>query len=195
MTSQTLDPHLNFLSQRKKSLSEIEKTDRKYALWMSYVLGALIFLFILVSVANYIFSRRVRTVASDIETTTASISQESNIEQQYVILGEKLQFINSIIKERSTKRSAIEYFTTQFSTADTSLNEITYDQKGTIQFLVVAKNVFVLDEIMKTMQSSDVKQKFHSIHLSDLTRTPDGNYTVQVSVVLTAAAAATPEEE
>lgn len=192
MTDHTFDPQLNFLRQRKKSLSEIEKSDRKYALWMSYLLGGLLFLLLLVTIANFFFTRRLQSLQQSIEQTTAQIAEQNNIEQQYVILAEKLAFISGVIKDRSTKRSTIEFFTSQFSTAQTTLKEITYDQKGSLQFQVIAQDVFTIDSILKTLQSEEIRAKYQSIHLSDLSRTPDGMYAVTVTVAF--ANTSVPEE-
>lgn len=184
MDNNSVTTTINFLRARKKEVSAQEKIDRKYALWMTYLLVGVIFLFIFVWGVEFFYSSRITKVKAETRLTESRITQQKNVEEELFSLAEKLSFIDNSLEAKEKKREAITFFTQNFSTADTSLREITFNAEGILQFQLVSNDIFVLQRTVQALQGPAIRDQYSSINLSDIVRDGNGTYRMQVIVVV-----------
>lgn len=182
---------INFLRKRKKDLSAIEKTDKKYAIWMGYLVGSLFFVFVFLFGVNFFFVTRINRVKADMKRTQSAIAEQKHIEEQYLTLAEKMNFISQVLEDRTEKRQAIKFFTEKFSTETTTLRELTYEA-GTLTFQLSSTTVFDMQEAVQFLTSTEVSSLYPAVTISDISRGNEGEYTMQVAVSVTSSST-TPE--
>ena len=175
---------INFLRQRKKDLSEVQLVDKKYAIWSGYLILFIFLAMILVVGVDYFFTTRTQTIQSRQKEVQSKISSYAAVEKEYVALAKKLELISTLLTSRDERRDAIIFITKLFSQEEAILKELQIDSDGILRFQIVSKNVFVMNQTMKRLQQDDIRQQFDSLAMTDLSRNQNGEYSVEVSVVI-----------
>ena len=175
---------INFLRQRKKELSEVQIVDKKYAVWSGYLLLFIFLALILVVGVDYFFTTRTLTIQKRQQDVQTKISSFSAVEKEYVALAKKLELISTLLTSRDERKDAIIFITKLFSQEEAILKELQIDSDGIMRFQIVSKNVFVMNKTMQRLQQDDIHQQFNSLAMTNLVRNQNGEYSVEVSVII-----------
>lgn len=175
---------INFLRQRHKELTVLQKADRRYATILGYITVGVV----IASVALFGFQFYLASSLSGIKKQQTSIvsqiSSLSTVEQEYLTLALKFTEVKNFLKDKSIQQEAIEYFTTVFADQGVDLSEVNREKDGVISFKIAADDVFQIQKVFSFLRTTEVLTKYPSLALSDLSREKSGMYTTTVSVSL-----------
>jgi len=175
---------INFLAVRKKQLSQIQLSDKKYAKLMSYVLVGVLIVTGAVFGLDFYFSSQLTQVQKDQKASERAITSLSQVEVEYLTLIEKLSTIRDLIESQSDKQQALEFFTALFATQEATMSEVNFSSESQLQFLLGASNIFKLREMVKGLQDDAVRNVYPEITVAEVARTKEGTYNTLVSVQL-----------
>lgn len=175
---------INFLSQRRKELSSVQIEDKKYARWAGYVFGVTFFIGLFVIGLNYYYGVQIETVIANQEDVERQLTQQAEVEREYLVLAEKLDIIQTTLTSKTQKREAIEFFTTLFTDPTVSVRQISIQERGILEFLIETENIFSFNTVLETLESQNVRSRFSSLSVSDMVRSAETKYTVKVTVLV-----------
>jgi hypothetical protein len=174
---------INFLEERRKRVSKLNKLDQKYFQWSIIGFSVVLVICLIVFAVRFYLSRQVTGLKNDQATTRAQILNNQDAERSFVLFVHKLSALAEIYQNRQDKKEAITYFTKVFG-PDVLVTQIEFDQTTKLlQFHLKAKDIFTIEKVMDQIYSEEVRQKFTSVNPSELSRQPDGSYQLVVSVV------------
>lgn len=175
---------INFLHQRHKQLTMLQKTDRRYAMILGYITTGVVIASISLFGLQLYLTSAVESVKKQQNAVTGQIASLASVEYEYLTLARKFTEIQTFLKGKSVQQEAIEYFSTLFAQQQTTLNEVNREKDGVIQFKISATNIFRLQQVMGVLQQPEVLSLYPSLALSELNREKTGVYTTTVSVAL-----------
>ncbi len=143
-----MDNSINFLKQRQHDLTAAIASDRKYVVWMSYLLGAVIVSAVVVFAFDFFLQRSISRVEVETTRVETGLRQHAEIESLYLQLAEKVSEIDKILAGRVEKRLVLQFFTTLFLTENLTLKEISFESSDVLKFTLVSSNVFTLDQAL-----------------------------------------------
>lgn len=121
--------------------------------------------------------------------TKQSIVTNQTVEAAYLLFSHKLKAIAEIFEKRNNKQQAINYLGELFSD-NGFIGGVNYDGVEQILSLTVdSNNIFQLDELIKKIDSPEVKQNFASLNRSNISRSSEGKYSMKLTVQLKKTAA------
>ncbi len=175
---------INFVRQRVKKLSQLELKDQKIFKIVSIITG--IFLIILMGVIGgrlYLLKQ-----IKEAEVTQNSLRQQiksyEERERAFVIFVNKLKTLSQLFTKRQDKQDAINYFTEVFG-PEVVIDQMVYDaNEQLLIFGVRAADIFALEESFKILDEAATTDRFAKISRSNLQRTSEAFYRIQVTVVL-----------
>lgn len=175
---------INFLKGRHKQLNKLQLLDQKWFKISLGVLGIVVVIFVIVLSARLWIAYQVRTVISRQEQLKQRIQLLEKNEQSYVIFAAKLQVLTELLAQRKNKKEAIQYFSSLFDPS-VLISNITYAADDNIlSFTLKAPTIFSLDAIFSSLQQPQLKDQFEQVEKSDLRRSEDGSYSMQVTITL-----------
>jgi hypothetical protein len=174
---------INFLSERRKQLTKVEKKDTQIMKILAGILG-MVFVFFLLSFGVQLYvDRQLFQLKAAQKVARSQIAENEEIERSFVIFVYKLTSLSNINQDRQEKNAAIDYFSTVFGDS-IFIKNIEFDQKEKLLiFRLESNDVFALRKIFDTLKSEEIRQRFASINPSDLKRTITGTYEISVAVV------------
>lgn len=175
---------INFLRQRHKQLSVVQKTDRWYATILAYISVAVIVASVGLFALQFYLANSLDQIKQNEKKVASQITTLASVEQEYLTLAQKFTEIQTLAKGKGVAQQAIEYFSTVFANQKVTLIEVSRERDGTLIFTIAADNVFLLQQALAQLQTADVLTKYPTLALSDLSRERSGKYTTRVSVVL-----------
>lgn len=191
---------VNFVKERRRSLTKTQKQDQLLLRSALIAFGGILAVFLVVVGVQFYLTFQFSQLRTRHQELSNSVLSQDGTERSYLILINKIKVIAQLLKARTGKQQAIEYFTNLFG-QDVLIRELTYIEKdGLLSFGLEATNVFVLDRLLELLNSPEVTDRFASVSTSELSRTGDGIYTLLVTVSLEEpksepAATAAPENE
>lgn len=175
---------INFLRERRKTLSKQELADKKVLKISSIFFGIFFAFFALVFGLHFFLTSRINAVRSQQDATRSQIVADQPVEKSFVVFVHKLTVLAQLFKDRAEKRDAVDYLTTAFA-PDVFIKQIDFNQKDKLLiFRVQANDIFHLQKVFDVANSDATRQKFASITTSNLERMSDGHYEMNI-VVLT----------
>lgn len=177
-----MESSINFLRVRRKTLTQIQKNDQKYLRWITTLFAVVLLVTIFLFGTDFFFSRRITTIKNQQDQLIAQINAKKEIEEEFLVLADKAQQIQTLLKKREGRVETVRFFTTLFPDDTITMKEIYFSQEGIFQATVVSKNIFYLKSAFDTLQSPEVKSQFASLSLSDMQRNSVGEYAFQVTV-------------
>ncbi|MEO8581869.1 MAG: hypothetical protein ABI425_04845 [Patescibacteria group bacterium] len=175
---------INFLRQRHKQLSILQKADRRYATILAYITAGVVLVSVILIGLQLFLSASLNNVKKKESAVTSQISSLSSVEQEYLTLAQKFDEIKTFLKGKFVQQEAVEYFSSLFASQQVTLVEVNREKEGLINFKVSASNVFQLQQLMSFMQTKEVLTKYPTLAVSDLSREKTGVYSTNVSVIL-----------
>ncbi len=173
---------INFLRERQKELSGQEKGDRWLLKVTSMIFGVIFVLFLAAFGTQVYFSNQLTSVQTQEQNARAEIAANQDIEKSFLIFANKISVLTQLFQDRLDKKEAINYFATIFG-SDILIREITFDPaEKLLVFRVQASDVFHMLKVFSVINSPDTQSRFASVNASNLERTPDGKYEIDIVV-------------
>lgn len=173
---------INFLSDRHKQIVKQEVADRKVMLLCGIVLAACFGIFVAMSSVQFYFSYQLTQTKATQEQLRQQIIGSQDIEKSFVVFVRKLSSLAKIDQERQDKKEIIQFFNTYFGES-ISITGVTFNQKEKLLTIQLqSTSVFDLREVLNKLSSVEVMNKFKSVSPSNLGRTADGKYQIDVTV-------------
>lgn len=177
-------PDINFLRNRRKKLTNLQKRDKKWMYWSIYFFSGVMVIFFIVLMVHLFFNRRLATIVATQENTTEQILNNESVEKDFVLMMSKLDVLGQIYRQRRDKQEAINYFSTVFG-SDVTIKQIEYaGGDNLLTFILSADNVFSIDRVLEFLKSSEIQDKFVQVTPSDLRRNESASYQISIAVVL-----------
>jgi hypothetical protein len=175
---------VNFVKHRRKALTKRQHLDQQLFRWAAVVLTVVFIGFLGALGSRLALTFNVKTIKDKQDQFRREVIGQEENEKSFVIFIAKINSLADLFTKRRDKQEAIQFFTGNFDT-DVLVSDISYDADDSIlAFGLESRDVFTLEKVFQTVQSSTVKEKFQQIKLSDLKRGPDGRYRLAVTVVL-----------
>ncbi|MBW7944778.1 hypothetical protein H3C70_05275 [Patescibacteria group bacterium] len=175
---------INFLAERRKSLTKIEVQDQKAIRIASIVFTTTFLIFLTVFGIRFYFDRQLFQVREAQKTARSQILNDQAIEQSFVIFVYKLTALANLTQDKQEKNEALNFFSNLFG-SDVFVTQMSYLEKERILSLKIqSDSVFSLRKVFELLNTDAVRAEFTSVNPSDLTRTPQGDYEMVITAVV-----------
>ncbi len=185
---------INFLRERHRKASAQEQRDWSLLKFSFLGFGLVFVLFLGALGLQFYLNNQLDSVRQQQQATRSQIVSNQDTEKIYVLFAHKLKDLARLFQDRSEKKDAIAYFTQVFG-PNIFVKQIDFDPaEKLLVFRIESSDVFTLKNVFTIVNSADTQGKFTSVTTSDLSRTSDGKYemNIVVSTNKTAAPAASP---
>lgn len=177
---------INFIRIRRQELTKQQVLDAKLLRYSWFFLGSVVAVMIIIAGVSWWMGTQLKREADRQNQLEQAISENESVEKTYVILVNKLDTLAQILKLRRDKQNAIKYFSEVFG-SDVLVKEIEYSADNQIvSFGLESKNVFVLENVFNTLNSTEIAAEYEGVKPSNLRRNDRGKYGMQVTVTLAA---------
>ncbi len=173
---------INFLSDRHKAIVKQEQADRKIMTMCAIGLGVCFTIFIAYSAVQLFFSYQLNKTKAQETVLRSQIVGDQETERAFVIFVHKLSSLVQIDQDRQDKRTIIQFFNTYFGSS-ISITGVSFDQREKLLTLQLQSgSVFELKQVLIKLNDQAVLSKFASVKPSNLIRSADGKYQIDVTV-------------
>jgi len=173
---------INFLSDRHKEIVKQELADRKIMLICSIFLGACFGIFVAASAVQLFLSFQLNKTKNIESSLRTQIVGNQTTEKTFVIFVHKLGSLAQIDQDRQDKKVIIQFFNSYFGSS-VSIIGVEFDQNQKLLTLKLqSSSVFELKNVLVKLTDKEVFDKFTSVRPSNLTRSLDGKYQINVTV-------------
>jgi len=175
---------INFVRQRLKKLTKLEKKDKETFKTAAIVTSVLLLvLAFLLGYKLYLVSQ-FNGIKSSQNNFLSRIKKQEEREKSFVLFVNKLRVLSSIFQKRKNKQEAIVYFSQVFG-SDVTIERIVYDADSQLlTFRLMAADIFTLEKVFELLSTEQSIKKFSSLTKSNLQRTSSGIYQMQITVVM-----------
>jgi len=175
---------INFVRDQRKRLTKLQVRDKLFLRYAAIVCGFSFALFIIVVSSRIYLSLQVKQLIERQDLQRAQIQAQESNERQYLLFAAKLEALSKLFINRRNKQEAINYFSTLFG-ADVLISSIKYDSiSGELEFGLRTRNVFSLNEVIDTLRTPQVRDRFESLSFKDLSRTSSAEYQTNIRLTL-----------
>jgi hypothetical protein len=181
---------INFVKDRRRQHSKREVQERLWFRWSVIVTVGMVVVSLLMVGGRLLVDSQLKGLQTQQATLKKEIVGQESVERALRIYNQKLAVLKSIFEKRSNKQAAISYFSEVFGPT-VLIKEIAYEAgDDVISFNVEAADIFELQRIFGILDNQKTRDQFAQISRSDLKRSSDGSYEVNVVVTLKSAAKA-----
>jgi hypothetical protein len=175
---------INFLSQRRITLTKVEEGDKKTYLLSIAFFAISMAIFIIVFGTKIFFQNSIKKSTQTQKAIQQMILDEEPTEVAFLIFSNKLKTIKDLFENRSDKQEAIGFFSELFG-PNVFIGGMEYNEKDSILSLKsTSSNIFELEKTFNLLNDNSVKEKFSSLEKTSLSRKDDGGYSFQLLVGL-----------
>jgi len=175
---------INFVRHRRRELTKIELQDRQNFRYGLYVFTGLIFVLVLVLGARFYLANQIKNTTDDIASLKQNIENKQAIEEEYLIFMKKVEIITNLFGQRREKQDALAYFSSLFD-PEVIVSQLAYDaDTHTLSFTLRAPSIFSMRRVFDTLRSSNVREKYPSFSIDQLSRSNDASYGMSVNLPL-----------
>ena len=175
---------VNFVRDRQRNLSLLEVQDRKVFKLAIIATAITVALLMIVVGARLLFLFQLRQVTAEQKRLKEAISSKEEIEKSFTVFSHKLKVLTELFGKRKEKQETLEYFSNLFD-KDVIISQLSYSSDTEeLSFTLQAKNVFVMKQVMETLNSDEVKLRYPRMVKASLGRTSTGAYSMNLSVPL-----------
>lgn len=175
---------INFLSQRRVTLTKVEKKDKQVYFYALGAFSVSLLVFIAIFGVGVFYNLQLKKASQQQQALRQTILSDESTEVAFLIFANKLKSIKDIFENRSNKQQAIGFFSDLFG-PKVFIGGMSYDSDGGLLSLQsTSNNVFTLEETFSLLDSENVKSQFNTLAKSNLTRNEDGSYGFQLTVGL-----------
>jgi len=177
-------PEINFLRERRKKLTKAQVQDKRLFRFSEIGFAVTLGIFAAVFGVHLFFTQRLATLVKTQEEIRQEILGNEEVEKNLVVMVSKINILSDLYKQRRDKQQAITYFGSVFGVG-VSIKQIEYvSTDSLLTFTLSAKDIFSMDRVLLTLKTQELKDKFVKISPSNLRRTEDGAYQINIAVVL-----------
>lgn len=175
---------VNFLRRSRVKVSKYQKWDKLFVEVSAVVLlGCLVLSVGLFGYWQYVANQLSEVVAEQ-KTQQRVVSQASSNEAQYVLFSSRLTSLNEILKGRTSKVRALS-FLQKVLRPGVAFESITYDfQTKQLQFRAKAERAPEVESLLNALREPSIAEQIHSLTLADIRRGEEGDYTIDIAIVL-----------
>jgi competence CoiA-like predicted nuclease len=175
---------INFLRQRHKELTILQKSDLRYAKILGYITAGVVISSLVLFVYQFYLSSNLENIRKQQNSVKNQIASLASVEEGYLTLAQKFTEIKTLIKDKALQQHAIEYFSIVFSEQQVIMTEVNREKDDVLSFRIQAPDVFVMQKALNFLQSTEVLTAYPSLTLSNLSRQKSGMYSTTVSIRL-----------
>ena len=177
---------INFVGEKRKRLTKIQKKDRKIMGIMINILVGIFIIFLVVLGLRLFFVFRVKTLKDEQTDVKNVILSQESVEKEYIIFAQKLKKLSVFFGKRKNKQEALVFFSEVFGD-DVFVSGIDYSsaEEDVVSFTIKTPDVFIIEKVFDTLKTTEVTSVYPDISKSDMRRTGSGSYTISLSVILT----------
>lgn len=177
---------INFVRDRQKKLGKTQQADLRILRIVAIVLAVIALIAAIVVGVHFYFARQVQQIQSTATQLEAQILSDESNESTIVILTHKLRAISLIMKARSIRQEAYDYFNDVFG-SQVLIEGLRFEEKENKQLLsfdVLSPNVFVLEGVLSQLKDEELQRLYPDVRTGNLERTENGNYVLSIVVPL-----------
>ncbi|NCN45694.1 MAG: hypothetical protein COU63_04215 [Candidatus Pacebacteria bacterium CG10_big_fil_rev_8_21_14_0_10_36_11] len=175
---------INFLSQRRITLTKVGEKDAIYEKYSMWVFGVVFAVFAIVVGVNIFSTNKLKATNESEKAYSSSILNEESTEMTFLVFTQKLKTVKDLYQNRSNKQQSIEYFSNLFG-SQVFLSGMNYGgEENQLSLRLTSENIFALEKILDTLDSDSVKKEFSAINKSGLRRDDNGSYNIDIAVEL-----------
>jgi len=175
---------INFVQDRAKQAKVQDGQDRKIFFKTLIAWAVVVVVLVLAGGARLGFGWQASRAEQAFATTQKSLELSEQEQTQYQAFMQKVSVLSEIYAERRDKQEALAFFRTLFDQG-VSISGLSYDDKNKeLTFSLTADSVFVLEMVLKRIDSPETRAKYPDITPDSLRRGPDGKYTAKITVAL-----------
>jgi len=175
---------INFVRDRQHNLSLLEVQDRKMFRWALIASGVAITLVLIAVSARLLMLYQLKQVTAEQKRLKEAITSKEEVEKSFTVFTHKLKSLTELFGKRKEKQETLEYFSNLFD-QDVVISQLTYSSESEeLSFTLTAKNVFVMDKVMTTLNGSEVRTKYPTMTKTSMSRSQDGKYSMNLSIAL-----------
>lgn len=185
---------INFLGKRGSLYQKHIAEDHRLFQIALVVFGVTTLVFLALMGFNIYLASVLQGVVKKQTDTKQSIVTNQTVETAYLLFSHKLKAIAEIFEKRNNKQQAINYLNELFSD-NGFIGGVIYDGDEQILSLTVnSSDVFQFEELIKKLDSAEVKSNFSSMSRNNISRMGDGKYSMKLTVQLKKEGAKQPKE-
>lgn len=185
--------NINFVRERRKTISRQETDDKKVLGWVVKGLFLLGIVILGIVGARLYLSFQIRSLQTQQKDVQQQIAQKEEIERNYTVFAHKLKIVSELFGKRREKQEALEYFSSLFD-SNVLISQLSYTAGDEVlSFVLQSNSIFTLDNVFNVMSSEEVITKYPTIEKNSLRRSQDGSYGMQVTLYFGDKPAALPE--
>ncbi|MBP7768385.1 hypothetical protein KA082_00925 [Candidatus Woesebacteria bacterium] len=175
---------INFVRERQRNLSKLEEQDRKIFKWAVIGLASILAVTILVVCVRVFMLYKVNRITEEQKSLKQAIAAQEIVEKSFTVFVHKLKTLTDLFGKRKEKQETLAYFSTLFD-KDVIIRQLDYTSDSEqLSFVLESKHVFVLEHVLKTMNSDELKTRFPRIEKNGLTRSDGGKYNMSITIPL-----------
>ncbi len=175
---------INFVRQRLKKLTKLEKKDKETFRLVAISTSVLLLILAVILGYKLYLTSQLKEVESSRENFLSRIKKQEEREKSFVLFVNKLRVLSGVFQKRKDKQEAISYFSQIFG-PDVIIEKIAYDAESQLlSFRLMAADIFTLEKVFELLSTQQSTQKFSSLTKSSLKRTSSGIYQMQITVVI-----------
>lgn len=175
---------INFVRHRRRELTKLEVKDRQNFQYGILGFAAVVVILLMVMATRFILASQIKSTNDKVTSLKQSIKNKQAVEDEYLILMKKVQIITDLFGQRREKQQALSYFSSLFD-PEVIVSQLSYDaDTHTLSFTIRAPSIFSMKSVFDTMRSANVKEKYPSFSISQLTRAIDASYSMGIVLPL-----------
>lgn len=175
---------INFVRQRLKKLTKLEKKDKEYFKIAAIITSVLLLILAGISSYKIYLTSQLKGIENEQKGFLSRIEQQEEKEKSFVLFVNKLRVLSDVFQKRKDKQDAIGYFSQIFG-SDVTIEKIAYDADSELlTFRLMSADIFTLEKVFELLSTEQSTQKFASLTKSNLKRTSNGIYQMQITVVI-----------
>lgn len=173
---------INFLADRQKKVSSQQIADAKSLRLGLTVFGVVLAVFLLVFGVRLFSQIQLRQIDAAKQVALSKITQGEDTERLYLIFFQKVKALSDLYNERQDKQKAVLYMSTIFQPYGLVTGIEFNQQDKVLTFEIQSDDVFNLQQIFTVLKQDTLASQFSAVNASNLQRSEDGKYSVQVTV-------------
>ena len=175
---------INFVRHRRRELTKIEVQDRQNFRYGLYIFAGVVVVLLVVLATRFYLANQIKQTTESITSIKQSIANKQAIEDEYLIFMKKVQIITDLFGQRREKQEALAYFSSLFD-PEIIVSQLSYDaDTHTLTFTLRAPSIFSMSRAFDTLRSANVKEKYPSFKINQLSRDMDASYGMSITLPL-----------
>lgn len=185
---------INFVRHRRRELTKIEVQDRRNFRYGIVVFCAAVVLLLIVMSVRFFLVNQIKRTNDKTTAIKQEIKNKQAIEDEYLTLMKKVQIITNLFGQRREKQQALSYFSSLFD-PEVIVSQLSYDaDTHTLSLTLRAPSIFSMKKIFDTLRSANVKEKYPTFTVGQLSRAMDASYSMGIILPLPTRPIIAPEE-